>query len=80
MEDDLSQKMHGNIMFSVCLVKMEFLFPANMKLPFSQKGKHDLFAKNSPKDDIFGINEKDDIYLRKDDVGILDWHSRKKEF
>ena len=33
MKDDLSQKIPGN-MFSVCLVKVVFLFPTNMKLLF----------------------------------------------
>ena len=64
-------------MFSVCSVKMVFLFPTNMKLPFCQKGKDDLFLKNTPKDDISGITQKDDIRPRKDDIGILDSYSRK---
>ena len=59
------------------LVKVAFLFSTNIKLPFCQKSKDDLFPKNTPKDDIFGITEKDDIHPRKDDIGILDWHSRK---
>ena len=42
-----------------------------MKLPFCQKSKDDLFPKNTPKDDISGITEKDDIHPRKDDTGIL---------
>ena len=37
------------------LVKVVFLFPANMKLPFCQKSKDDLFPKNKPKDDISGM-------------------------
>ena len=77
MTDDLSQKIHGNMTLFVCSAKMVFLFPTNMKLPFCQKSKDDLFPKNTPKDDISGITEKDDIYPRKDDIGILDWHSRK---
>ena len=62
MKDDLS----------VCSVKMVFLFPTNMKLPFCQKSKDDLFPKNIPKYDISGITEKDNIHPRKDDIGILD--------
>ena len=77
MKDDLSQKIHGNMMFSVCSVKMVFLFPANTKLPFCQKGKDDLFPKNGPKDGISGITENDDIHPGKDDIGILGWNSRK---
>ena len=61
MKDYLSQKIHGN-MFSVYSVKMVFLFTTNMKLPLCQKSKDDLLAKNSTKDDIFGITEKDDWY------------------
>ena len=53
------------------LVKVVFLFPTNMKLPFCQKSKDDLFPKNAPKDDISGITEKYDIYPRKDDTPFL---------
>ena len=53
------------------LVKVVFLFPTNMKLPFCQKSKNDLFPKNARKDDISGINEKDDIHPRKNDTRIL---------
>ena len=49
----------------------------NMKLPFCQKSKEDLFQKNTPKDDICGITEKDDIHPKKDDTDMLDHHSRK---
>ena len=41
MKDDLSQKVHGNMMLSVYSVKMVFLFPTNMKLPLCQKSKDD---------------------------------------
>ena len=59
-------------MFSVCSVMMVFLFPTNMKLPFCQKSKDNLFSKNTPKDNISGITEKDDINPRKDGINILD--------
>ena len=72
MKDDLSQKIHGNMILSPCLVKMVFLFPTNMNCSFCQKSKDDLFPKNIPKDDISGITEKDDIHPRKDDIDILD--------
>ena len=52
IKDDLSQKIHGNTIFYVCSVKMVLLFHANMKLPFCQKNRDDLFPKNTPKDDI----------------------------
>ena len=51
---------------------MIYFFPTNMELPFCQKSKADLFTKNTPKDDISGITEKDDVHTRKDDIGILD--------
>ena len=72
MKDDLSQKIHGNFMFSVCSVNFVFLFPTNMKFLFCQKSKDDIFPKDTPKDDISSITEKYDIYPRKDDIGILD--------
>ena len=45
MKDNLSQKIHGNMIFYVYSVKMAFLFPTNMILPFYQKTKDDLFLK-----------------------------------
>ena len=52
MKDDLFQKIHGNMMFSVYFEKMAFLFPTNMKLPLRQKSKDDFLPKNTLKDDI----------------------------
>ena len=70
MKDDLSQKLHGNIRFSVYSVKMVFLFAANLILPFYQKSNDNLLPKkNTLKYDISGIIENDDIYPRK--FGIL---------
>ena len=45
-KDDLFQETHGNMMFPVYSVKMAFLFPTNMKLPFCQKSKSYLLLKN----------------------------------
>ena len=42
-----------------------------MKLPFCQRSRDDLFLKNTPKDNISSITEKDDIHPRKNDIGIL---------
>ena len=56
---------------AVLLVKAVFLFPTNIKLLFCQKTKDDLFPKNTLKDYISGITEKNDIHPRKDDIGIL---------
>ena len=46
-------------------VKMIFLSPTNMILPCYQKAKMIFSRKNTLKDDISGIIEKDDIYPRK---------------
>ena len=56
---------------SCMLIKVVFLFPTNIELPFRQKSKDDLFPNNTPKDDICNIAVKDDIHPRKDDIGIL---------
>ena len=53
------------------LLKLVFLFPTNMKWPFCQNSKDDPFPKNTPKDDISCITEKNDIHHRKNDIGIL---------
>ena len=45
MKDDISQKIHGNMMFSVYSEKAILLFPTNMKLPLCQKSKEDLFPE-----------------------------------
>ena len=76
MKANFSQKIHGNMMFSVSLVKVVFPFPSKRNT-VNQKSKDDLITKNTPKDDISGITEKDYIHRRKDDIGILHRHSRK---
>ena len=58
------------------LGKDGIFFPTNMKLSLCQKSKHELIPKDTLKNDISGISDKDDIDPRKDDIGILDWHSR----
>ena len=61
MRHDLSQKIHGNMIFSVYSIKMVFLFPTNMILPsFFFSGK-----KKALKDDISGIIEEVDIHRRQ---------------
>ena len=45
MKDDLSQKKHGNMIFSVYSVKMVFLFPTKMISAFCQKSKDGLLPK-----------------------------------
>ena len=64
VKDNISQKIHGNMMFSVYSVKMVFLFPTIMKLRFCQKSKDDFLLKNTLNDGISGITEKDDVYPR----------------
>ena len=60
------------MMLSVCSAKMVYFFPTNMKLHFCQKIKDNLFPKNTLKDNISGITEKDGFHPRKVDIGILD--------
>ena len=72
MRDNISQKVHGNMMFSVFSVKIVFIFPTNMKLLFCQKSKDDHLDKNPSKDGISNITEKDNIHPRKNDIDILD--------
>ena len=52
---------HGNLIFSVYLVKMVFIFPANMIIHFSQKSKDRSLTENALKDYISGVIQKDDI-------------------
>ena len=65
IKDFLSQKVHGNMIFSVYLIKTLFLFLANMILPFCQNKKMILSKKRRLKDDISCIIEKPDIHSRK---------------
>ena len=48
------------MMFFVCFGNDSIFF-----LHYFQKNEDDLFPKNTPKDDIFAIAEKDDTHLRK---------------
>ena len=45
MKDDLSQKIHKNMMFSVYSEKAILLFPKNMKLPLCKKSKDGLLPE-----------------------------------
>ena len=53
------------MIFSVYSVKIVFLFPKSIILPFCWKSKDDLLLKKYTKDDISGIIEKNDIYPKK---------------
>ena len=46
-------------------------FSYKYEITLLSKKKRWSFRKNTPKDDISGIIEKDDIHPRKDDLGIL---------
>ena len=46
-------------------------FSFSYKYEITLLSKDDLLLKNTPKNDISGMTEKDDIYARKDDMGIL---------
>ena len=72
MKDDISQKIRGNMMFSVYSEKAILPFPTNMKLPHPsvKKAKRIFSPKNTPKYDISGITEKDDTHPEKNDIGI----------
>ena len=59
MNDDLFQNIHGNMIFSAYSVKIIFIFATNMILPFCQKNQDGFLLKNTLKDDIFHIPEKD---------------------
>ena len=72
MKDDLSQKIHGNMIFSAYLAKMVPLFPTKMKLTFCQKIKDYLLPKNALKNGISSITKKDDAHSRNDGIGVLD--------
>ena len=62
MKDHLSQKIHGNMILSVCSVKILFLFPTNMILPFWHKSKVDLLPKTKLKI-TFSISLKNMIFI-----------------
>ena len=65
MKDDLSQKRHGNMIFSVYSVKMVFFF-LQICYYLSVRNPKIIFSRKSTlRDDISRIIEKDDIYPRK---------------
>ena len=59
------------------LGKDSISFSYKYEITLLSKSKNNLFPKNTPKDDISSITEKDDIHPSKDDIVILDRHSRK---
>ena len=57
------------MMFSVYSIKTVFSYKHEITL--CQKSKDDLLPKNTPKDDISDITEKDDTHPKKDDIDVL---------
>ena len=76
MKDDLYQKIHGKMIFSVYMYKC-YKYDIT---PLQKKLKISLSWKNTLKGHISGITEKDDIHPRKHGISVeipYDWHSRK---
>ena len=72
MKDHLSQKNTWKYYVFCMFCKDGVSFSYKYEITLCQKSKGDLFPKNTRKNDISGITEKDDIHPRKDDVDILD--------
>ena len=74
MKNDLSQKIHGNTIHVFCIFGKDGIsFSYEYKITLlSKKSKMIFSQKNTLKDDISDITEKDDTHPRKDDIGILD--------
>ena len=66
MKDDLSQKIHGNMIFSVCMYKC-YKYDITLLL---KKAKIIFSRKNTLKADICDITEKDDIHPRKYRISV----------
>ena len=60
IKDDLSQNVLGNMIFSVYLVKVVFLFPTKV-LPFCRKSKDDHLPKNTLV--IFLVSLKNMVFI-----------------
>ena len=66
MKDDLSQEIHGKMIFSVYMYKY-YKYDITL-LP--KKAKMIFFRKNALKGDISGITEKDDIHPMKYGISV----------
>ena len=71
MKDDLSQKIRGNMIFSLFSVKMIFVFPTNIILHFCQKSKDVLFRKKKQLKVIFPVLLKKMIFILENIVFLL---------
>ena len=72
MADNISQKIiHENMVFSAYLVKMVFLFPRNMILPFCQKSKDYIFFRKIHIKTIFPLSLKKMIFILENMVFLL---------
>ena len=63
IKDGFYQKMRGNMVFSVLYMRRRYKH--DIAPPAGRETKMPLTRKNSPKGDISGITEKDDIHPRK---------------
>ena len=71
MKDDLSQKIHGNMIFSVYMYKCyKCDITPPPPLPPCQKSKDNIVPKNTLKGDISGITKKDGIHPRKYGISV----------
>ena len=68
IKDDLSQNVLGNMIFSVYLVKVVFLFPTKV-LPFCRKSKDDHLPKNTLV--IFLVSLKNMIFILENMAFLL---------
>ena len=64
IKDGFYQKMRGNMVFSVLYMRRRYKHDI-ARPPAGRETKMPLTRKNSPKGDISGITEKDDIHPRK---------------
>ena len=68
IKDDLSQNVLGNMIFSVYLVKVVFLFPTKV-LPFCRKSKDDHLPKNTLV--IFLVSLKNMVFILENMAFLL---------
>ena len=77
IKHDLSQKNPWEYDVFYMFDKDGMFFCYKFQITLLSKMQRWSFSKNTPKHDISGITGKDDICPRKDDIEILDGHSKK---
>ena len=70
VKDNLSQEIHGNMIFSVYFINDIILYYTQIWYYPSAKAKIIFSQKNTLKGDISGITEKDDIHPRKYGISV----------